>query len=147
MNRFFSLSKPEEEVSNRSRKALSPLCGRGQAWRLLCGESNYHTTCIPFRFYISNWRVPIEEFVPRFLCSTGTKDQEFKIERKIGWWAVTVKPSYHLKADSGKPDCIGRIGRRGTSSGMDSINGFPLPPRSTGRVEDIEKGFTSLAGL
>lgn len=28
---------------------------------------------------------------------------------------------------------------------MDSINGFPLPPRSTGRVEDIEKGFTSLA--
>ena len=31
--------------------------------------------------------------------------------------------------------------------GMDSINGFPLPPRSTGRVEDIEKGFTSLAGL
>lgn len=30
---------------------------------------------------------------------------------------------------------------------MDSINGFPLPPGSTGRVEDIEKGFTSLAGL
>lgn len=31
--------------------------------------------------------------------------------------------------------------------GLDSINGLPLPPGSTGRVEDIEKGFTSLAGL
>jgi len=30
---------------------------------------------------------------------------------------------------------------------MDSINGFPLPSGSTGRVEDIEKGFISLAGL
>jgi len=35
----------------------------------------------------------------------------------------------------------------GTASRIDSINGFPLPPGSTGRVEDIEKGFTSLAGL
>lgn len=71
-------------------------------------------------------------------------------------WLVGLTAPYHLRADSGKvssysfivhlPLATGWVNStRLCWMGLDEINEFPLPPGSTGRVEDIEKGCEALA--